>query len=118
MSRASSIRAGPITPTTRLLPQLLSGGFGNMLCFELAGGRDAVNRLLRLAPGIPFSPSLGHTTTTLSHPASTSHRYTSPAEKQRQGISDGLIRLSVGIEGVETIRQEISKGLQAHQPTT
>jgi cystathionine beta-lyase/cystathionine gamma-synthase len=85
--------------------------FGNMLCFELAGGRDAVNRFLRLAPGIPFSPSLGNTTTTCSHPASTSHRYVSPAEKRRQGISDGLIRLSVGVEDVERIRQELMKGL-------
>src|SRR5207249_634190 len=86
----------PDHPDHTLAASLLSGGYGNMLCFELAGGRDAVNRFLRLAPGIPFSPSLGHTTTTLSHPASTSHRFTSPAEKQRQGISDGLIRLSVG----------------------
>jgi cystathionine beta-lyase/cystathionine gamma-synthase len=85
--------------------------FGNMLCFELSGGRDAVNRFLRLAPGVPFSPSLGHTTTTCSHPGSTSHRYVSPAEKRRWGISDGLVRLSVGIEDVEHIRQELAKGL-------
>jgi cystathionine beta-lyase/cystathionine gamma-synthase len=85
--------------------------FGNMLCFELDGGRDAVNRFLRLATGIPFSPSLGNTTTTCSHPAATSHRYVSPAEKKRQGIGEGLIRLSVGIEEVERIRHEIAKGL-------
>jgi cystathionine beta-lyase/cystathionine gamma-synthase len=85
--------------------------FGNMLCFELSGGREAVNQFLRLASGIPFSPSLGNTTTTCSHPASTSHRYVSPAEKRRQGISDGLIRLSVGVEDVERIRQELMKGL-------
>jgi cystathionine beta-lyase/cystathionine gamma-synthase len=94
-----------------LAGSLLKGGYGNMLCFELAGGRDTVNRFLRLAPGIPFSPSLGNTTTTLSHPASTSHRYVSPAERKRQGISDGLIRLSVGIEDVEIIKAEVVKGL-------
>ena len=82
-----------------------------MLCFELSGGRDAVNRFIHAAPGIPFSPSLGHVTTTLSHPATTSHRYASRAEKKRQGISDGLIRLSVGVEPFEQIQEEMAKGL-------
>jgi cystathionine gamma-synthase len=91
--------------------RLLSGGFGNMLCFELQGGRDAVNRFMRLATGIPFSPSLGHSTTTCSHPGTTSHRYVSPAEKRRQGIGDGLIRLSVGVEDLAQIKQEMAKGL-------
>jgi cystathionine gamma-synthase len=98
------------TLANRLLPQ----GVGNMLCFELAGdGREAVNRFMRRAAGIPFSPSLGHTTTTCSHPATTSHRYESPAEKKRQGITDGLIRLSVGIEPVAQIKEELGKGLVA-----
>ena len=48
--------------------RLLDGGFGNMLCFELAGGREAVNRFLHRATGHPVQPSLGHTTTTCSHP--------------------------------------------------
>jgi cystathionine beta-lyase/cystathionine gamma-synthase len=100
-------------PDHALAKTLLQGGFGHMLCFELAGGRDAVNRFLRLAPGIPFSPSLGHTTSTLSHPATTSHRYVSPAERKRQGISDGLIRLSVGIEDLEQIKEAIGKGLKS-----
>jgi cystathionine beta-lyase/cystathionine gamma-synthase len=82
-----------------------------MLCFELAGGREAVNRFMRLAAGIPFSPSLGSTQTTLSHPWTTSHRYESPAEKKRQGISEGLIRLSVGIEELPAIQAEFTKGL-------
>ena len=77
----------------------------------LSGGREAVNRFLRKAPGIPFSPSLGHTTTTCSHPATTSHRYVSPAEKKRQGIGDGLVRLSVGVEDVEEVKAEMAKGL-------
>jgi len=83
----------------------------NMLCYELAGGREAVNSFMRRAPKIPFSPSLGHHGTTLSHPDTTSHRYESPAEKRRQGISNGLIRLSVGIEPFEQIRDEMARGL-------
>ena len=101
----------PEHPDHELAKRLLADGFGNMLCFELKGGRDAVNRFLRLAKGIPFSPSLGNTTTTCSHPGATSHRYVSPAEKKRQGIGDGLIRLSVGIEDLGQIQAEIAKGL-------
>jgi cystathionine beta-lyase/cystathionine gamma-synthase len=101
----------PDHPDHELARRLLPDGFGNMLCLELRGGREAVNRFLHRAPGVPFSPSLGNTTTTLSHPSSTSHRYVSPAEKKRQGIGDGLIRLSVGIEDVELIKEELLKGL-------
>src|SRR5262249_37839141 len=79
-------------PDHDLAKRLLPNGFGNLLCFELEGGREAVNRFFRAAPGVPFSPSLGHITTTCSHPWTTSHRYVSPAEKRRQGIGDGLIR--------------------------
>src|SRR5581483_7450639 len=77
----------------------------------LAGRPEAVNRFLRAATGIPFSPSLGHVATTCSHPDTTSHRYDSPAEKRRQGITDGLIRLSVGCEPAEEIEAELAKGL-------
>lgn len=98
-------------PDHELAKKVLDGGFGNMLCFEMEGGRAAVNGFMHQAPGIPFSPSLGHTTTTLSHPATTSHRYVSPAERKRQGISDGLVRLSVGAEEYQKIQREMKKGL-------
>src|SRR5439155_20619943 len=98
-------------PDHELAGRLLKNGFGNMIGFELEGGRDAVNRFMRRAPGIPFSPSLGNTTTTCSHPGSTSHRYVSPAEKRRLGIGDGLIRLSVGVEELGRIQEEMARGL-------
>ena len=103
----------PNHPDHELAKRQLNGGFGNMLCFELEEGRAAVNRLLRHS-GLPFSPSLGHTTTTLSHPATTSHRYVTAAERRRQGITDGLVRLSVGVEEVGLIQEEIGRGLDAH----
>ena len=100
----------PDHPDCELAIRLMGCG-GNMLCFDLAGGREAVNAFLRRAPGVPFSPSLGNTTTTCSHPATTSHRYTAPAERQRQGITDGLIRLSVGIEDTDAIKAALAAGL-------
>ena len=66
---------------------------------------------MRKAPGIPFSPSLGNTTTTLSHPWTTSHRYTSPALKKRQGITEGLVRLSVGVEELGQIQAAFARAL-------
>ena len=101
----------PEHPDYALARRLLGDTFGNMLCFEVKGGREAVNRFMRGAPGVPFSPSLAHVTTTCSHPATTSHRYVSPAERRRQGISDGLIRLSVGCEDLRQIQAEMKKGL-------
>jgi cystathionine gamma-synthase len=98
-------------PDHEVANRVLKGGYGNMVAVELEGGRDAVNRFMRKAKGIPFSPSLGNTTTTCSHPGTTSHRYVSPAEKKRQGISDGLIRLSVGVEELRQIQDEMAKGL-------
>jgi len=98
-------------PDHEIARKLFGMDFGNMLCFELSGGREAVNSFIRRATEIPFSPSLGHVTTTLSHPDTTSHRYESPAEKRRQGITDGLIRLSVGVEPFERIRDAFVRGL-------
>ena len=95
--------------------RLFRAGCGNMLCFDLAGGRDAVNRFLRAAPGVPFCPSLGHVRSTVSYPAGTSHRYDSPAEQARQGITPGLVRLSVGCEPFAALQQELAKGLAAVQ---
>ncbi len=103
----------PDHPDHAVAGRVLNGGYGNMLCLELAGGRDAVNRFMRMATGIPFSPSLGHATTTCSHPATTSHRFVAPEEKARQGITDGLMRLSVGCEDLGRIQEEMAKGLDA-----
>jgi cystathionine beta-lyase/cystathionine gamma-synthase len=99
-------------PDHAIAKRLLNDGFGAMLAFEVQGGRDGANRFMRGAPTIPFSPSLGHTETTLSHPDSTSHRYENPDEKARQTITPGLIRLSVGIENCQAIAAEIQKGLK------
>jgi cystathionine beta-lyase/cystathionine gamma-synthase len=95
-----------------LAGRVLGGMYGNMLCFELDGGREAVNRFMRGARGIPFSPSLGHVTTTCSHPGTTSHRYVSAAERRRLGIGDGLIRLSVGVEELSQIQERLLEGLR------
>ncbi len=103
----------PDHPDHALASRQLTGGFGHMLAFELAGGRDAVNRFLRAAPGVPFAPSLGHFTTTVSYPAGTSHRDLSDADRARQGITPGLVRLSAGCEPPAGVLAELARGLAA-----
>jgi len=89
-----------------------------MLGFELPGGREAVNRFLRAAPGIPLAPSFGHTGTTVSHPVTASHRYETAEAKARQGITPGLVRLSVGCEPLARITAELERGLLADAGVT
>lgn len=73
--------------------------FGWMVCLEFNGGRERVERAIqRLAPEIPFCPSLGDVQTTVSHPASTSHRGLSDQQRSQLGISDATLRISCGAE--------------------
>ena len=74
---------------------------------QIAGGREAANRLIQAAPNIPFAPTLGDVATTLSHPASSSHRGLTPEERATIGITEGFFRVSVGIEDVELIGEEL-----------
>lgn len=81
--------------------------FGHMLAFELQGGLSAAERLISGLQHIHFCPSLGELATTLSHPASTSHRGMTPSARRSLGIGDGLIRLSVGLESPEFLENEL-----------
>lgn len=99
-------------PDHALAKRLLPAGFGHMLCFELAD-REAVNRFMRAANEVPFAPSLGHAHTTCSYPDGTSHRFEPVEAKRKQGITPGLVRLSIGCEPVEVIRRNLGAGLAA-----
>ena len=77
----------------------LLGALGcNMVSFELEGGRAAANAFTRAASGLAFAPTLGDIGTTLSHPASSSHRVLPAAEREALGMGEGFFRVSVGLE--------------------
>jgi len=76
--------------------QVLGEDFGNMVSFVIRGGRAAANALINAAPQIPFAPTLGDVATTLSHPASSSHRGLTESERKAIGIDEGFFRLSGG----------------------
>ncbi|HWF56937.1 MAG TPA: PLP-dependent transferase [Candidatus Dormibacteraeota bacterium] len=101
--------AGEGSLARRLLPR----GTGPMLSLEVRGGRPAAGRVVRAMGGIRLAPSLGDVGTTVSHPATTSHRHLSPEARQALGISDGLLRFSVGIEDETVLRAELEAGLDA-----
>ncbi|MGI9388873.1 MAG: trans-sulfuration enzyme family protein [Boseongicola sp.] len=83
--------------------QLLGGEGGNMVSFEIGGGRDAANTFVRAADSLNFAPTLGDIATTISHPASSSHRALSEADRNAIGITQGFFRVSVGCEAEETL---------------
>jgi cystathionine beta-lyase/cystathionine gamma-synthase len=90
----------------------LTGGFGSIVTIDL-GGRDEADRLIRGLRGeIPFAPSLGDVSTTLSHPATTSHRGQSAEQWARQGITPGLVRLSVGLEDGDDLWGALRRALE------
>jgi cystathionine gamma-synthase len=100
-------------PDHAVATRLFGKRLGNMVTFELAGGREAVNRFMRALPSIPFAPTLGDVSTMISHPAVTSHRGLSPADREALGIREGTIRVSVGVEEFPLLEKEFSTALAA-----
>ncbi|SMC44128.1 trans-sulfuration enzyme family protein [Primorskyibacter flagellatus] len=92
---------------------LLQGHGCNMVSFELDRGRDAANAFVKGADGVAFAPTLGDVGTTLSHPASSSHRSLTPALRASLGLTEGFFRVSVGLEDPAALLAVFDKGLEA-----
>lgn len=91
----------------------LFDGFSGMLSFELKGGLEAAERFMRRTTLPLVAPSLGGVETLITRPATTSHSGMSPEDRERLGITDGLIRLSVGIEATEDLIEDFGQALEA-----
>jgi cystathionine beta-lyase/cystathionine gamma-synthase len=90
----------------------LFDGFSGMLSFEVKGDLEAAKRFMSRTTLPVIAPSLGGIETLLTRPATTSHSGLSPEERRSAGISDGLIRLSVGIEATEDIIEDFDQALR------
>jgi len=88
-------------------------GFGAIVTFTLPGGGEAVAKLIKGLRLWLFAESLGGVESLLCHPWSMSHAVMSPEEKQAIGISEGTIRLSVGIEDAEDLIGDLETALEA-----
>ncbi|MGH1467045.1 MAG: methionine gamma-lyase [Cognatishimia sp.] len=89
--------------------------FGGMIAFELSGGLDAGRSMMNRLQMIGRAVSLGDAETLIQHPASMTHSTYTPEERATYGISDGLIRLSVGLEGLNDILADLENALPPRQ---
>jgi O-succinylhomoserine sulfhydrylase len=88
-------------------------GFGGIVAFEVKGGRPAAWKMIDAVKMISITANLGDTRTTITHPASTTHGRISAEARQSAGISDSLVRVAVGLEDIEDIIADLSRGLEA-----
>jgi len=88
-------------------------GFGGMLSFDLEGGARAADRMLDRVELPVIAPSLGGVDSLMTIPARTSHRLMTPDERARTGISDGMVRMSVGIEATDDLIDDLQRALEA-----
>ena len=86
---------------------------GAVLSFEVKGGRAAAWRVIDATQLVSHTANLGDVKTTIIHPASTTHGRISPEARRAAGITDGLVRLAVGLEAVEDLKADLSRGLEA-----
>ena len=100
-------------PDHAVARRLFGDQCGNMVTFELNGGRDAVNRFMRSLDSIAFAPTLGDVATIISHPAVTSHRGLTADAREALGIREGTIRVSVGVEEFALLEDEFGAALGA-----
>jgi O-succinylhomoserine sulfhydrylase len=85
---------------------------GGILSFEVKGGLKAAMSLLGKLKFCSLSSNLGDTRTILTHPASTTHSRLSPDEKKAVGITEGLIRISVGLEHIDDIKADLAQAME------
>ncbi len=100
----------PEHPQHELAAQQQSG-FGGVLSFRVKGGRDAAWSVIDATRILSITANLGDTKTTIVHPATTTHGRLSDEQKAEAGITENLIRISVGLENLTDIENDLSRGL-------
>jgi O-succinylhomoserine sulfhydrylase len=99
-------------PDQKLAMAQMTAG-GTIMAFEVAGGKEAAFRMMNAFRIISISNNLGDTKSLATHPATTTHMRIGPEERAKLGITDGIVRLSVGLEDVEDLVDDLSAALQA-----
>lgn len=97
-------------PQADLARRQMSKG-GTIVSFELAGGKKSAFRFLNGLEIIDISNNLGDSKSLITHPATTTHQRLPAEERERLGISDALLRMSVGLEDVEDLKEDLARAL-------
>ncbi|WP_228720643.1 O-succinylhomoserine sulfhydrylase [Nitrogeniibacter mangrovi] len=84
---------------------------GAIVSFDVVGGREAAWRLIDATRLISITANLGDTKSTITHPASTTHGRISPEARAAMGVSEGLIRVAVGLESIDDLKTDLARGL-------
>ncbi|HDZ15755.1 MAG TPA: O-succinylhomoserine sulfhydrylase [Methylophaga aminisulfidivorans] len=87
--------------------------FGGIIAFEIKGGKSDAWKLINALEFLSITANLGDTKTTITHPATTTHGRVSVEARAAAGITDGMLRISVGLESVEDIKADLARGLAA-----
>ena len=93
-------------------------GYGAIVTLELAGGHDAVRALVSQMKYFSLAESLGGVESLVAHPATMTHAAMDPEARRRAGLSDGLLRVSVGIEAFDDLRDDFAAGLERARQAT
>jgi methionine-gamma-lyase len=93
------------------IAELQMHAFGGMVSFEMKGGLSAGEKLMNRLKLVTLGVSLGNVDSLIQHPASMTHVSVPPAERAKMGITDGLVRFSVGIENIQDILVDLEQGL-------
>lgn len=101
----------PSHPQYQRAQKYLHRGFGGTIHAGIRGGQDEIHRVLERASLWSHAAAMGDTKSTMVHPASTSHAHLTPAQRLQQGAPANLLRLSVGIEGLEDLWSSLSEAL-------
>ena len=99
-------------PLHAVAARQMPGGFGGMLSFEVAGGLEAGKALMQRLRLCALAVSLGNVDSMIQHPASMTHLFVPREERLRLGIGDGLVRLSVGIEDLPDLLDDLEQALK------
>jgi cystathionine beta-lyase/cystathionine gamma-synthase len=99
-------------PGHALAARQMDGGFGAMLTFELKSGFAAAKSFVESTKLFQLAVSLGAVESLIEQPATMSHASYDPADRQKHGITDGLIRLSVGLEAFEDLQADLEQAFE------
>ncbi len=101
----------PSHPTHQVAKRVLRGGFGAIVTFGMSGGKEQSQRVVDNVRLISLVANIGDARTLIIHPATTTHQQLSPAEQVNSGVTEDLIRLSVGLEHIEDILEDLAQAI-------